>query len=192
MRPGLTPDMAAALQAGELWPAMLVYGKFLDGEVRLWSGYGPIVWQGQTWQGIGTLLSVSSIEEGTDVEARGVTLSLSGFDPDLLAEALGQVRQGLPVIIYFVLFYPGSPRGIIADPLMAWAGKMDQPTINASNETAVISLSCENRLTAMNVAVDRRYTTEDQQRDWPGDAGLSFVYGMQDQQIMWGRTVGQK
>lgn len=184
--------MATALQAGELWPAMLVYGKFLDGEVRLWTGYGPIVWQWQTWQGIGTLLSVSSIEEGSDVYPRGITLSLSGFDPDLLAEALGNVRQGLPVIVYFVLFYPGSPRGIIADPLIAWAGKMDQPVIDASAETATISLNCENLLSAMNVAVERRYTTEDQQRDWPGDAGLSFVYGIQDQTILWGRIPGQK
>lgn len=191
-RPGLTSEMASALQAGELLTVMFVYAKFLDGEVRLWTGYGPLEWNGQTWQGIGTLLSISSIEEGTDVEFRGITLGLSGFDANLIAEALGQVQQGLPVVVYLGLFYPGSPYGIIRDPLISWAGRMDQPVINAAGDTATISLSCENRLSGMNVAVDRRLTHEDQSRDWPLDTGLIFVVSIQDQVLYWGRTPGQK
>jgi len=188
----MSADMLAAIQAKALYPIVFVYGTFLTGPVYVWSGYGPTTWNGHVWQGVGSLLGISVIEEGTDVEPRAVTLTLSGFDSNLLNLALGEVRQGLPVGIYFGLRYASSPPAIIVDPLISWAGRMDQPVFNADGTTASISLSCENRLAYMNVAVDRRYTTEDQQRDWPGDAGLSFVYGMQDQQIMWGRTVGQK
>ena len=103
---------------------------------------------------------------------------------------LGEVQQGLPVVVNFALFYPGSPWGIIPDALIAWAGRMDQPTIDVLGTTASISLNCENRLVSMNVAVDRRYTAEDQQRDWPGDLGMSFVYAIQDANIYWGRLPG--
>jgi len=40
----------------------------------------------------------------------------------------------------------------------------------------------------MNVAVDRRYTNEDQQLDYPGDRGMEFVSSIQDVTIYWGRT----
>ena len=40
----------------------------------------------------------------------------------------------------------------------------------------------------MNVAVDRRYTDEDQQMDYPGDLGFQFVNGIQEAQIYWGRS----
>jgi len=183
----MSSDMLAAILSQQMLPVLFVYAEFLDGPVRVWSGYGPIVWHDQTWNGIGTLLQVSSIEEGFDVNARGIALTLSGFDANLLAEALGQVQQGLPVVVYTGAFYNGSPGVVISDPLISWAGQMDQPVIDVMNTTATISLSCENILVEMNKAVDRRYTNEDQQRDWPGDAGMSFVSGIQDKTIYWGR-----
>lgn len=186
----MSADMLAGIQASELLPVLFVYGEFADGPVYLWTGYGPINWNGQTWDGIGTLLSVSSIEEGSDVNARGIILGLSGFNVNLLSLALGEVQQGLPAIVYLGLFYPGSPWLVIEDPLIAWAGRIDQPTIDVLGTTASISINCENRLVAMNVAVDRRYTNEDQQRDWPGDGGMAFVYGIQDTNIYWGRLPG--
>lgn len=186
----MSADMLAAMSAGQLLPVLFVYGEFADGPVRLWTGYGPINWNGHVWSGIGTLLTVSSIEEGADVNARGISLGLSGFNANLLSLALGQVQQGLPVVVYLGLFYPGSPWAIIPDPLIAWAGRMDQPAIDVLNTTASINLNCENRLVAMNVAVDRRYTNEDQQRDWPGDSGLSFVNTAVGANTYWGRVPG--
>lgn len=195
----MSPDMLSAMSATELRCVLFVYAQFLSGPVYLWTGYGPVTWNGQTWQGIGTLLQVSSIEEGADVNARGIALTLSGFDANLLPLALGEVQQGLPVVVYLGLLYPGTPPVtsppipapyIIPDPLIAWAGRMDQPTIDVMGTTATISITCENRLAAMNVAVDRRYTPEDQNRDWPGDLGMAFVYSIQNCNIYWGRLPG--
>lgn len=186
----MSADMLAGIQAKELLPVLFVYGQFATGPVYLWTGYGPISWNGQIWQGIGTLLTVSLIEEGSDVNARGISIGLSGFDANLLSLALGEIQQGQPVVVYVGLFYPGSPWLVIDDPLTAWAGRMDQPTIDVLGETASISINCENRLVAMGVAVDRRYTNEDQQRDWPGDGGEAFVLSIQDTNIYWGRLPG--
>jgi hypothetical protein len=65
---------------------------------------------------------------------------------------------------------------------------MDQPTIDVDGTTATIAINCESRLLDMNVAVDRRYTNEDQQLDHPGDRGLEFVNSIQEVVIYWGRS----
>jgi hypothetical protein len=69
---------------------------------------------------------------------------------------------------------------------------MDQPTLDVTGVAASIAINCENRLVEMNVAVDRRYTDEDQQLDYPGDRGFEFVNGIQEAQIYWGRTPSSK
>jgi hypothetical protein len=42
----------------------------------------------------------------------------------------------------------------------------------------------------MNVPANRRYTQEDQQRDYPGDLGFQFVNSIQESQIFWGPGPG--
>lgn len=190
MRSGITDDFLSALQAKNLLPVLFVQITFETETVYLSTLIGSTSWNGQTWQGVGSMLGITSIEEGTDVSPRGITVSLSGFDANLLPLALNEVTQGLPVIAYFGLFYISSPTLLINSPLIAWAGRTDQPEVDVTGAIAEIKATCENRLVAMNVAVDRRYTNEDQQRDWPGDTGLSFVYALQDKNIYWGRLPG--
>ena len=67
---------------------------------------------------------------------------------------------------------------------------MDQPTIDVSGDAATITVNCENRLYEMNVPANRRYTQEDQQRDYPGDLGFQFVNSIQESQIFWGTGPG--
>jgi len=135
---------------------------------------------------VGSLGSISTIEEGSTVEAKGVTLTLSGIDATLLTGILTEFQVGLPVLVYLGLF--DSSGSLIADPIVSWAGRMDQPTLDVDGTTATISIACENRLVDMNVAVDRRYTNEDQQLDHPGDRGFEFVNSIQEVMLYWGRS----
>jgi hypothetical protein len=93
---------------------------------------------------------------------------------------------GLPAIVSLGLF--DAAGALIADPVGCFVGQMDQPTLDVTGTSATISINCESRLIEMNVAVDRRYTNEDQQRDYPGDRGFEFVNSIQEAQIYWGRT----
>ena len=165
---------------------MLVEATFTNETIYVWNGLGAIAWNGQTWIGIGTLGSVSSIEEGTTVEARGITLTMSGIDPSLLSDVLSNYQVGLPVSVYLGFF--DSPGHLLADPLVSFAGRMDQPTLQADGQTASIAINCESKLLDLNVSVERRYTNEDQQLDYPGDRGLEFVNSIQEVTIYWGRS----
>lgn len=175
--------MLAAIAASDLQPAVFVEA-FLNGPVvRIWSGIGTISWNGHTWAGLGSLMSISMTEDAATVEARGISIVMSGLDATLLADCLADFRLGLPVTVYFALYASGS---LIADPIISWAGRMDQPTIDVAGDTASITINCENRLIDMNIAVDRRYTHEDQQLENPGDLGFQFVNGLQETTLFWG------
>ena len=182
----MSTAMLAALTSPEIYPAIFVEANFETGPVYLWSGFGSIVWGGNTWTGIGSMGSISTISEGTAVEARGVVLKLSGIDPVLLPAVLGEFLLGAPAIAYLGLFSPGTPTSLIANPIVIFSGRMDQPALEIGGQTASIAIACEGLLVEMNTAVDRRYTPDDQQRDWPGDLGMNFVYGIQELNIYFG------
>jgi hypothetical protein len=182
----MTADYLAAIQSAALRPALFVEANFTSGPIYVWSGVGSIAWGGHTWTGLGSLGNVSMIEEGATVEAKGITLTLSGIDATMLTGILEEFQVGLPAIVSLGLF--DAAGALIADPVGCFVGQMDQPTLDVTGTSATISINCESRLIEMNVAVDRRYTNEDQQRDYPGDRGFEFVNSIQEAQIYWGRT----
>jgi hypothetical protein len=182
----MSADYLAAIQSAALRPALFVEANFTSGPIYVWSGVGSIIWGGHTWTGLGSLGNVSMIDEGATVEAKGITLTLSGIDPTMLTGILEEFQVGLPAIVSLGLFDMAG--ALIADPVGCFVGQMDQPTLDVTGTSATISINCESRLIEMNVAVDRRYTNEDQQRDYPGDRGFEFVNSIQEAQIYWGRT----
>jgi hypothetical protein len=170
----MTVAYLAAITSQGLRPALFIEANFSTGPVYLWTG-------------LGSLLGVSTIEETGMVEAKGISLSLSGIDATLLTGILDEFQLGLPAIVSLGLFDTTGVT-LIASPVTSFAGRMDQPTLDVSGMLATISINCESRLVDMNVAVDRRYTAEDQQLDYPGDLGMQFVNSIQDAMIFWGRT----
>ena len=63
---------------------------------------------------------------------------------------------------------------------------MDVMSIQESGEQATINITGESRLIDLEIARERRYTSEDQKIDFPDDKGLEFVADLQDKQIIWG------
>lgn len=189
-RPDATPAFIAALAQSIIRPAIFVQATFATATLYLWTGRGNVSWNGHTWTGVGTLGTVSTIEEGSTVEARGITLTMSGLDATALSDVLNEVQQGLPALVYLGLF--DENLALIPNPVTAFAGRMDQPTIDVDGTTATISIACESRLMDMNTPAERRYTNEDQQREYPNDQGFSFVNGIQEVTIYWGRTPSSK
>jgi hypothetical protein len=184
-RENVSSAMLAAMQANQLLPAIFVQATLASGTIYLWSGFGTIAWNGQAWQGVGSMLKISTVEEKATVSATGVTVTLSGIDPALLENVLSEFQVSGSVTVFLGAFSAGV---LIPSPITVWSGLLDQPTIDVSGETASIAINCESRLIEMNVSVDRRYTDQEQQLDNPGDLAFSFVNSIQDQPIYWGQT----
>lgn len=181
----LTPKFAAALGARDLKPVIFYEGQFASGTLRLWSGLGEIPWNGETWSGAGSLLGLGALEESTEVAASGVTISLSGVDPALVSAAIADARQGLPGKVWIGLLDENG--AIIADPVQAFAGRLDVPEITDDATRCTISISYESRLIDLTTPRNWRYTHESQQVLYTGDKGLEYVAVLQDQEVTWGR-----
>jgi len=179
----LATDQLAMIVAAAQRPVMFYEGEFSGGTLRLWTGVGTISWNSQTWTGAGNLLSVGEIQETTEIRASGTTVSLNGLNSSLIAVALAQCRQGLSGRVW--LGGLDASGAVIADPFMAFEGRLDVPEISDEGETCNVSVSYEGRLILLERPKERRVTHEDQQIDYPGDLFREYIAGMQDKVVTW-------
>jgi hypothetical protein len=154
---------------------------FDSGAVRLWTGFGEIQIGGEEFIGAGNLLGLSEIHEGSDIEARGARISLSGIPAELLGLALNEPYQNRELRIYVGTLDNGMQAHLLS------RGRIDTMTIQDGGETAAISLTVENRLIDLDRTRIRRYTAEDQKALFPGDTGLDYVAALQGKPLTWGR-----
>lgn len=180
----LTAGVLAAIQAADVSPILLFEGEFADGTVRLWTGVGDLTWNSQTWNGAGSLIGMAAVEETDRVEARGVTVSLSGVPTELVSAAIDGARQGLPGRVW--LGFLDAAGAVIADPVQVYTGRLDVPEIADGADTCTVALTYEGRLIDMTRPREFRYTDESQQVLYPGDRGFEYVAAIQGREITWG------
>jgi hypothetical protein len=186
MSRSLTSGTLAQATAKSSFPIVLVQITFKDGIQYAWTGIGNLVWSGNTYTGVGQLGKIGPITEDTAVQAQGLQLELTGVPQTLLNEALGQCQQGNAVNVYFGFL--DASGNVIADPYLAFSGRMDVPTIDEGAETATITLTAENRLIDLQRVRQRNFTQQDQILDYPTDAGFTFVPLLQQLNLVWGKA----
>jgi len=182
----ITAALLSALSAERIYPLLLVEAEFDSGPLRLWNGDGVLPALGDTWTGVGLLLSVSQIEETSEIRATGAQIGLSGIPSNMLSIVLAEDYQGRPARLYIGAFDVASG-AIVVDPLMIFSGTIDTMPISESGETAQVVASIESRMIRLEKASRRRYTAADQRLEYPDDTGLDHVVAIQDAQIVWGQ-----
>lgn len=186
---GLSNDMQAAVESGEVRPVFLVKMEFDSGEaieeLHVWTGNGNLTYSGDTYTGLGDLLSISEIQESSEIQATGITVSLTGAKTSLVTLAKNQDYQGRPLTLYFGAF--DAAGDLIADPMVAFSGLMDVMSITEAGEYSTINIAVESRLIALEQTRIRRYTDQDQKIDHPTDKGFEFVTSIVEKEILWGR-----
>lgn len=79
MARNLNTTLKAALSDQVISPVVLANLTFKSGPVYVWSGVGDLVFNGNTYKGVGQLGKISSISEGSDVKADGMEITLFGI-----------------------------------------------------------------------------------------------------------------
>jgi hypothetical protein len=181
----LAPAFDAAVQDARLEPIVLFEGVFDAGTLRFWTGFGTVSWNGQSWNGFGNLVGLSAIEETLDTRATAVRIALNGVAPSIISTVLAQARHNQAGRLWFGAL--DAAGNVIADPYFCFAGKLGGVSIEDSGDACTVSVTYESELALLEQSAERRYTDEDQRIDYPEDAGLEFVAGLQDKQIPWGR-----
>lgn len=181
----LSNDMTTQVSASQLSPIILASLAFQT-PVNLWSGYGTITYGGTGYLGIGTLGTISPVEETTDLAARGITMQLSGVPTALIAVALSENYQGKACSIMFGAL--DSSGSLVSSPITVFSGRMDVMSINDDGQNATIGMTAENKLVDFRRPREVRYTDEEQKNLYPLDKGLEFVNSIQEKEIYWGNA----
>lgn len=187
MRP-LTTDFTNAILARNVRLAILADLLFPGASQYVWTGFGPLTANGNTYSGLGPLGTIGTVEERNDGTVTGLKLTLDGVPSALLAEALDTNYQGSQVNLYLACF-DGSGN-LLDSPYQFYGGTMDVMSVQDGTKTASITVSCENAMIETQRARTRRYTQFDQQIDYPSDTGFNFVASLQLMQIYWGNPNG--
>lgn len=167
-----------------LSPFLAIDIDFDSGAIRLWNGYRDITIDGQTYIGSGNLLQISGIEESSEIAARGITMTLSGLSSEIISIALQENYQNRTAKVYLGAITSGGD----IQSYQVFGGRLDVMNIEESGDTAVISVTAENRLIDLERPRIRRYTSEDQKSLYPGDLGLDYVNDLQDKTLDWGKS----
>jgi hypothetical protein len=181
----LDTDTLAGLLSTVVRPALLVACDFSGGWVRVWSGIGDLVVGDDTFAGVGTFGTISTVEEGVDVASRGLALSLSGVPSGLVAGVLGDDYRGRPCTVWLGCFNEARS-ALLGDPMVVFRGQMDTCEISDDGTLAAISLQVENRLSLLRRARTMRLTHEQQIVRFPGDRGLEYMSKLAERPIYWG------
>ena len=186
-RPGIDTDAALRLADEH---QNLVFALKLDFDtetILLHTGIGEITIGGDTYEGAGTLLSISDIEDSSDLKSSGVTFSLSGMNADVLGYALTENYQNRIATLKMAFLSGGTDH--VQGVMDIYTGRMVQITINDNPQAgATITVQTENRLIDMRRPSNYRYTKESQNYLYPGDTSLDEVAKIQDMEILWGRS----
>ena len=182
---GLTNDMVTEVSASQLSPILLASLSFAT-PVHIWTGYGTITVGSTAYLGIGTLGSISPVEETTDLAARGISMQLSGVPTAMLAVALTENYQGRECSVLFGALQASG--ALVSSPVTIFSGRMDVMGINDDGQNATIGMTAENKLVDFRRPREVRYTDQEQKNLFPSDKGLEFVTAIQEKQIYWGNA----
>lgn len=176
----INATIIAALSAAEFELVVAVKIEFPSGDLQLWNGMGDQVLNGETYKGAGTLLSIGSVEETTESVARGAQIAVNGIPTEVLTIAMTENYHGSKCTIFIGV--PG------ADPSVLFKGEVDMMDLDESPTFVDIQVKVENQLVvAMERPNTHRYNSESHKRTFPSDEGFSFVEGLRDKTIPWGR-----
>ena len=144
----------------------------------------PYVINGETYTGVGNLMSISSSSSEIRASSGELTISLSGIPNTAIAEIVHSRIKGCPVRIYRVLFDPatGEKLDIPYNPLLRYRGFVnnyglqEDHNIQARTASNTITLICASPIDVLqNKYAGRKTNPASQKRYFPGDASMDRV-----------------
>jgi len=186
----ITSAFNTAIKSTNVRPIFAVELEISDGTLRLWGGYGSLTMtaggSSKTFTGTGDLLGFTPIQETSTLQMSGVTVSMTGIKSSIISTILSAQYTNRNGTVYMGLF--DSSKSVIADVYTLFKGKMDVANIQEQADTSIVTLNIESRLVQFDLPLNRLYTLEDQQVDFPNDVGFEFIPDLQDKEIIWGKA----
>jgi hypothetical protein len=183
----LTVEAMAAIEAGEavVTGAAQISPKDGSTPIRVWGGYGPITFGGNTYKGLGDRGIAQQTSNAIGGVAQGYTLSLSGVEPEALALLDADEVKGSSVVLYRLIF--ASDCKTLLDAHIFDRGRGDALT---SDETvggpAAINFAVESAARGLGRSGGRLRSDPDQRLINPDDGYFKSVDYAAEKMLYWG------
>lgn len=175
--------MLAELSADKMTGIPLVFLDIKNDPVYVWGGIGDLLWDGQTWTGVGDLGRIGPVTSDATGSVPNLELALLGIDSDLLVSAKSTLFSGRTARVYFGCF--DDSLALVDEPALFFAGRMStMPVFDGPD--AGISITIESRLASMAANRPAFRTDEDHQRRHAGDRFFDAVSSVASKTIFWG------
>lgn len=184
MSRSFSTDVKNALKSQTVRIVMFAELDFSSGTVYVHDSIGTYTWGGNDWLGVGDFGSISSIEEGAEISAYSISLTLSALDSTMSSAALTEDYFMRDVTIYMGVL--DEDDALIDTPVQVWSGFMDVMTITAGATGGdSIQLSCESELAKFDRASNLKYTHANQQKKDSDDLFFEFLKDIEGVKIKW-------
>jgi len=182
---GASASVLAEIQKSQIRPFHLFEGVFDGGTVRFCDNTYNITWDSYEWVAAGHLISYDAIEESSDIQATGCSVTLSGMNGEVTAIAIDEDLADKVVKIYRGFF--DSSNAIISDPLLIFKGRSEGATFSEDpdNGTSVVNLEVISHFVDYDKVAGRRTNNKEQQRYFPADKFCEFIPNLVNAVIQW-------
>ncbi|WP_300009669.1 hypothetical protein [uncultured Roseobacter sp.] len=170
--------------SGDRRIGLLVRGQFDSGDFAAFTGLGTVEWQGVTYSGVDDAIEIGETSGSTADGKAGLSITLSGVNPEVIALAELEEFQRRRVTVYLATF---DDEGVITDGDVYFDGLADDLESDDNPDNPVLTLHCEQRALDLSRPRPFKYLPEDQKRRFPGDTIFDQVQIIQNQEDTWGR-----
>lgn len=141
--------------------ALLVTLDFAAGAKRVFNGLGTLVFNGQTFLGLGEYGAIDVVGESTDLRpANPVRFTLAGVDPTTISSAMTRSEYYGRSIRIDICILDSNMQVLTPIENAVWEGRMDRIGVNRDLPSAVIELICEDRMVIFDQTIGALYTSE--------------------------------
>lgn len=172
---GMSEAMQTEVAKSANKPLHLVSVQFSGVTVYLSDAPRIIVFDGQTYIGLGVLLGFSDINEAAELQVASVTCQLSGITQTMISAFLSERYLNRPLKIHRGFF--DANEVVVVDPVLIFDGHMDRPTIedNPKSGKSVVTIIATNQWSDFERTPGRHTNHEEQQIWFSGDKGFEFA-----------------
>lgn len=188
----LHPTVASQLDEGSAAKRDMVLVDLPSGLWGFWTGRQPLVYNGITYVGAGSLISIQGLKEQSGLTAVPVVVSLrsvpdQALTPDILTTIEDEAYHQRPVTIFTAWLDPDTNALIAVD--REYRGYCDRVAHRDQDGGAtVLEATLESKARDHHKTLGRMRGDADQRRIDPNDGGLKYAGTASKFDLTWGRV----
>ena len=178
-------DLAPHIEQPVVRPFIALHIDLPD-PVRVFTGTGVFIHDGEEWIGAGGIGAIDTIGEATDGSATGIRATLLQVPSEFRDDIAEQATKGALFEIYVGAFDETFQR--VEAFRLIWKGRVDTYQVVDSGDTISVEVTGESRMRDQGRPAIKRFTDEWQQRHHPGDLFFQYVSQMAEIPILWAKA----